>query len=178
MVELLKKLARSGGSGISTPIVVIKDDILDIETVHVNSVNNVHNHGIKSLNCLYVNARSLVNNLKIDELKAYVVEFDLDIIGITETWSNEGIWNSEISIDNFSIYRKDRSEVKGACAGGVIVYVRDSVISFPCEELNKYNTESVWCKVVGDKGNVLTFGVCYKSPNAEDSEVNELKGYN
>ena len=25
-----------------------------------------------------------------------------------------------------------------------------------------------------DKGNVLTIGVCYKSPNAEDSEVNEL----
>ena len=91
MVELLKKLARSGGSGISTPIVVIKDGILDIETVHVNSVNNVHNHGIKSLNCLYVNARSSVDNLKIDELKAYVVEFYLDITGITETWLNEGI---------------------------------------------------------------------------------------
>ena len=53
-------------------------------TVNVNSVNNVHNHGVKSLNCLYVNARSLVINLKIDELKAYVVEFDLDIIGITK----------------------------------------------------------------------------------------------
>ena len=25
-----------------------------------------------------------------------------------------------------------------------------------------------------DKGNVLTIGVCYKSPNAEDVEVNEL----
>ena len=50
----------------------------------------------------------------------------------------------------------------------------DSVISFPSEELNKYSTESVWCKVMGDKGNVLTIGVCYKSPNAEDSEVNEL----
>ena len=55
---------------------------------------------------LYVNARSLVNNLKIGELKAYVVEFDLDIIGITETWLNEGISNSEIAIKNFSIYRK------------------------------------------------------------------------
>ena len=28
---------------------------------------------------------------------------------------------------------------------------------------------------MGDKGNVLTIRVCYKSPNAEDSEVNELK---
>ena len=82
------------------------EDPLDFD---VNSVNNVHNHEIKSLICLYVNARSLVNNLKIDELKAYVVFLYLDIICITETWLNEGISNSEIAIENFSIYRKDRS---------------------------------------------------------------------
>ena len=75
-------------------------------TVHVNSVNNVHNHGIKSLNSLSVTARSLVNYLKIDEFKAYVVKFYLDIIGITETWLNEGISNSEVAIANFSVYRK------------------------------------------------------------------------
>ena len=74
---------------------MIKDETSDRGTAHVNSVDNVYNHGIKSLNCLYVNAKSLVNNLKIDELKAYVLEFDLDIIGITETWLNEGISNSE-----------------------------------------------------------------------------------
>ena len=27
---------------------------------------------------------------------------------------------------------------------------------------------------MGDKGNVLTIGVCYESPNAEFSEVNKL----
>ena len=117
---MLKKTCRSEGDGISTPIVVIKDDILYRETVHANSVNNIHKHGIQSLNCLYVNARSLVNNLKI-ELKAYVVEFDLDIIGITETWLNEVISNSEVAIENFSMYRKDRSDIKGRRAEGVIV---------------------------------------------------------
>ena len=76
------------------------------------------------------------------------------------------------------MYRKDRLEVKGGRTGGVIVYVRDSIISFPCEEFNKYSTESVLCKVMVDKGNVLTIGVCYKSPNAEDSEVNELMDVN
>ena len=84
-----------------------------------------------------------MNNLKIDELKDYDVEFDLDIIGITETWLNEGISNSEVDIENCSMYRKDRSEVEGGRAGGVIVYVRDSLISFPCEEFNKYYTESI-----------------------------------
>ena len=102
---------------ISTPIVTIKDEISYRGTVHVNSVNNVLNHGIKCLNCLYINARSLVNNLRIDELKVYVVEFDFDIIDITETWLNKGISNSEVAIENCSMYRKDRSEVKGGRAG-------------------------------------------------------------
>ena len=72
--------------------------------------------------------------MKVDELKVYVAEFNLDIIGITETRLNEGISNSEIAIEYFFIYRKDRSEVKGGRVTGVIVYVRDSVISFPCEK--------------------------------------------
>ena len=49
------------------------------------------------------------------------------------------------------MYRKDGSEVKEGRAGGVIVYVRDSIISFPCGEFNKYSTESVWRKVMVDK---------------------------
>ena len=32
------------------------DEISDRGTVHVNCENNVHNHEIKSLNCLYVKA--------------------------------------------------------------------------------------------------------------------------
>ena len=71
----------------------------------------------------------------MDELKAYVVEFDLDIIGFTETWLNEGILNSEVAIEKCSMYRKDRVDVKGGC-WGVTVYVRESVTSFPCEKLN------------------------------------------
>ena len=86
-----------------------------------------------------------MNNLKIGELKAYVVEFDLDIIGITEIWLNEGISNSKVANEKFSMYRKDRLEVKGGSAGGSRsnYYVRDSIISFPYEEFNKYYTESI-----------------------------------
>ena len=145
---------------------MINDEISESGTVHVNSVNNVHNHENKPLNCFYVNA-SLVSNLKIDELNSYVVGFDLDIIGITETWLNEWISGNEGAIENFSMCRKDRSEVKGRSTG-VIVHVRESVLSFPCDKLSKYSTESVWCKVMVDKGNLLTNGVCYKSPSADE----------
>ena len=49
MEKLLKKLARNKESGIPASVVVIKDETSDRGTVHVNSVNNVYNHGIKSL---------------------------------------------------------------------------------------------------------------------------------
>ena len=76
-----------------------------------------------------------MNNLKIDELKAYVVDVDWNIIGITENWLNEGISNTEVVIANFSMYRKDRREVNGGRAGGVIVYVKESIISFRVRNL-------------------------------------------
>ena len=43
---------------------MIKDETSDRGTVHVSSVNNVYNDGMKSLSCLYVNARTLVNNFE------------------------------------------------------------------------------------------------------------------
>ena len=60
--KIVKRHARIGGSGIPAPIVVIKDETYDRGNVHVNSVNDVYNHGINSLNCPNVNVRSLVNN--------------------------------------------------------------------------------------------------------------------
>ena len=47
-----------------------------------------------NLNCLYMNARSLMN--KIDDFKAEIVSRDPDIIGITETWGHKDVFDSEI----------------------------------------------------------------------------------
>ena len=55
--------------------------------------------------------------MKIDELKAYAAEFELDIIGITETWLNEGISNCEIAIENFTFTEKTNQKLKGGAQG-------------------------------------------------------------
>jgi len=98
------------------------------------------------LNCLFINVHSILNNLKIDELQAYDVLHDLHIIGIAESWLNDRVDNSEIQIDNFIIYRRDRDG--GSRGGGVLLYVHDSLVSSECAELTKFNTEAVWCKIL------------------------------
>ena len=69
------------------------------------------------LNCFYTNARSVIN--KLEELELYVHEEKPHIIGITETWGNSKIENSEISFDGYQTFRKDR---KNRIGGGVLLY--------------------------------------------------------
>ena len=51
---------------------------------------------IKSLSCLLINARSLIN--KMDELVAYVYENDPDLIFIDESWASDKIGDAEINL--------------------------------------------------------------------------------
>ena len=71
----------------------------------------------RKLNILYLNARSIKNNFKMEEIGSYVKEYNVDIIGVTETWLNEQVGNSEIALDDFTVYRKDGGEVKRGRTG-------------------------------------------------------------
>ena len=126
------------------------------------------------LNCFFVNARSLLNNFKLEELHNYAIEHNLQIIGIAETWLNSHVGDGEISINDFTMYRKDRSCVKLGKGGGVLLYIHNSLFSSACTELNNFKSESIWCNVWLDKTTEIVIGVCYKSPNADVNEIDEL----
>lgn len=126
------------------------------------------------LNCIFINARSILNNLKLSELQLYANEQKLDIIGVAETWLNDNVDSSEVSLDGFTTYRKDRSEVKVGRGGGVLLYVRSTLVSTPCAELNQYKAEAVWCCISFGKANKIIVGVCYRPPSCPELESSEL----
>ena len=141
-----KKGKREGGGTICT-------------TSHeLNSYNNSNNNNtennldfglnnikkISYLNCIYTNARSILS--KLDELKLRMIQDNIDIVGITETWLHPDILDSELFINGYKMYRKDRKDFREARAGGVLLYIRDSLISNFCEDLNK-DCESLFCKI-------------------------------
>ena len=66
-----------------------------------------------------LNARSIVN--KIDLLQATVHNLKPDIIGITESWAHPEIFDLELHLEGYQLFRCDRSV--SSRGGGVLLYV-------------------------------------------------------
>ena len=73
-----------------------------------SSASTKHKPQISRLSCVYFNARSIMN--KLSELELYIKEENIYIIGITETWISESILSSEVSLDGYTLLRKDRTD--------------------------------------------------------------------
>ena len=103
----------------------------DIKFVNASTSNPSGNdnkiRGSLNLNCFYTNIRSLTNNYKRDELLLLIEEHQIDIIGLTESWSREGILDGEVCFDGFNLFRRDRSD--GRRGGGVMLFVKDNIPS-------------------------------------------------
>ena len=81
-----------------------------------------------------------------------VADIDPHVIGITESWANKDIVDTELALTGYVMFRKDRRERMG---GGVILYIKD------CEE-------TIWCNIV-TRNSTLTI-VVYRSLNIGQEE--------
>ncbi|RNA25702.1 RNA-directed DNA polymerase from mobile element jockey-like, partial [Brachionus plicatilis] len=104
-------------------------------------------HNVNSeLKCIYTNATSLRCNIKRADLELRAKE--VDVIFVTETWFKD---TSTVSFDFFKHFRRDR----GSQGGGVIIYVKDSLLSSEISDniLRRTlvpltgNVEQVWCEI-------------------------------
>ena len=115
-----------------------------------------------TLNIGHINARSLNVEDKFDEISTLVLDQNLDIFAVSETWLNHSIASDSLSIDGFSqIYRLDRCD--GRRAGGVALYISSSFASKRRFDLEHVNFELLFVEIVI---NSITFvcGVCYRPP--------------
>jgi len=114
--------------------------------------------------CLYMNARSIVNKHK--ELQLLVMEENLDIIAITETWLTDKIQDSEINILGYQLIRQDRQKLVKLRGGGVALYIRNELNALVRQDFHELNfPESLWCEI-NCKGEETLVGVCYRAPDS------------
>jgi len=103
--------------------------------------------------------------------KAIVCNLQPDLIGITESWTTDKIFDSELHLDNYCTFRCDRSS--GNRGGGVLLYVKESLHPAEFHTKTVYG-EHVWCSI-----GYLLVGVCYRSTNlaiaGHDDEANLKK---
>ena len=128
---------------------------------------------ISRLKCFYVNARSVVNKDKRTELELYVDKEKPDVIGITKFWAKKSIEDSELKLDGYIMFRKDR-EIHGGRehGGGVLLYIKDNLMAFERTDLKDDRfKESVWCEIK-NKNEKMVIGLCYRPPDS--SKENDI----
>ena len=107
------------------------------------------------------------------ELRERIAVQKPDIIAVVETWAYPEIRDAELALEGFIMYQVDRRQQHG---GGVILFVRDTLVSKSVDMLNSDNYEDcVWCTV--NTCNIkLLIGVCYRSPaSTEENNAKLLK---
>jgi ribonucleases P/MRP protein subunit RPP40 len=140
----------------------VEENILDLKSTIRNEASRYKSIIAGTLNCLYFNARSIVN--KIQDLELLLRDENPDIVGITETWLNASILDSEMMIEGYTLLRKDRRDNRRG--GGVAFYIKNE-INFVCrEDLFEENfPEALFCNIIC--GNEVTLiGICYRPPNS------------
>ena len=85
---------------------------------------------LESLNILLINARSLINFERRLKFKNAVLSNEYNVICVTETWLNAKIDTSELLLDDYTVYRSDRTmSSKQSAHGGVFVAVKNYIES-------------------------------------------------
>ena len=121
------------------------------------------------LKCVYTNANSLVG--KMDELCERISKTNCDIIGITETWGHHQINDAELSIEGYTLFRKDR---EGKTGGGLALYIKESLTASENLDLTNHEfQESLWCSVKGLHSSTLV-GICYRNPSSKEINNDNL----
>ena len=115
----------------------------------------------RGLKFLHLNARSLLP--KIDEIRLLIERYkDIAMISFSETHLTPNVSGSEIAIDGYTIFRKDR--VNQAKGGGVIMYVLDSLITTRRPDLESSSVESIWIELSIRKSRSILLGTIYRPP--------------
>ena len=117
---------------------------------------------MNQISCLYLNARSLIG--KSDLFSTWVQHFVPDVIGITETWATVDIFDSELTLPGYDMFRHDRPVHRAG--GGVILYVKSGFNAVVYELRVKF-PEKVWCRIETYKNDSIHVDVCYRTPSED-----------
>ena len=63
---------------------------------------------------------------KMTALETCILEYDLDVIGITESWTTEDHLQSELQLEGYTCYRRDRMMGDRSKGGGVLLYMKNT----------------------------------------------------
>jgi hypothetical protein len=100
----------------------------------------------------------------LDELRIIARETRAACICNSETWLDNSFPDSEVSIENYSVQRKDSTRQ----GGGVLIYIRSDFVFNSRHDLEHNNLEATWLELLLPKSKTILCGVIYRPPKQSD----------
>ena len=121
---------------------------------------------------LYMSSIKHNPRVKIDEIiSTLVVDKDVDILCISESWLHDQIDKDLIKIPGYQTpLRKDRKDKRG---GGVCVYVTENIIRKQLTEHEPEDTDLLWLELRLQNKRVVV-GTCYRPPGQNRAEADHF----
>ena len=116
----------------------------------------------RGLHIIHLNVRSLLP--KIDEVRLIAKQSNAACMCLSETWLDDSVFDTEISINNYSITRKDRSRH----GGGVCMYIRNDIAFNTRSDLDHEELEATFVDILLPKTKPLLCGVFYRPPKQQN----------
>jgi len=112
----------------------------------------------RGLHFLHVNVRSLLP--KIEDIRLLAQNSRAACIGISETWLDKTVSDSEINIQNYNIIRRDRDRH----GGGVCLFIHSELAFNTRSDLLHENLEAIWEEILLPKTKPILVGIVYRPP--------------
>ena len=96
-------------------------------------------------------------------------DYNHDIIMATETWLNDSIKSSELLLEKYNTYRRDRFD---KIRGGVLIAIKKELDSEVCH--SSKSTESLYCKINVCSNRTVIVGSVYRPPKSDSQNMNEI----
>ena len=102
-------------------------------------------------------------------------ENEPDLLGICETFLNESISCSQLTINSFDHIRKDRFVTQDKSGGGVILYFRNNINCERRPEFEVSNLETIWFEIALPNSKLFLLCMAYRPPNVTSNWIDLLE---
>lgn len=125
-----------------------------------------------NINVLFWNAHSIAPKHKQTEFFNVLLEENVQIAVVTETWLKNEI---NFYISEYKIYRQDRNDPHCKNGGGVAILIKNSIQHFPLPSLKTKCFETVGIKISCNNEDITIIGAYFRGGNSNKLLENHFK---
>lgn len=108
---------------------------------------------------------------KTDDVRHIITHHQLHVLALCETKLDSSVPDSQVYIEGFRMWRRDRD----SDGGGVALYVQDHIETRLRSDLIKTEVEIIWVEMKLPDSKPVLLGCCYRPPNVRKAYLNQIK---